>query len=37
MFEVDELSSFFNKLSKNNMRASQGVSDVPHDASHVVF
>ena len=27
MFEVDKLSSFFTKLSKNNMGASWGASD----------
>ena len=29
MFEVDKLSSFFTKLSKNSMGASWGVSDAP--------
>ena len=28
----DRLSSFFTKLSKNNMGASQGMSDAPCDA-----
>ena len=30
MFEVDKFSSFFTKLSKNNMGASWGVSDAPN-------
>ena len=30
MFEVDKLSSFFTKLSKNNMGASWGASDAPN-------
>ena len=29
MFEVDKLSSFFTKLSKNNVGASWGASDAP--------
>ena len=40
MFEVDKMSSFFTKLSKNNMgaswRASQGHL-TPHDTPHVIF
>ena len=30
----DSLSSFFTKLSNNNMGTSQGVSDAPCDATH---
>ena len=30
MFEVDKLSSFFTKLSKNNMGASWGASHAPN-------
>ena len=37
MFEVGKLSSFFTKLLKNNMGASWGVSDTPHDAPMLFF
>ena len=49
MFEVDKLSSFVTKLSKNNMGTSWGASDAPNtlpydgtsqgvsDAPHVIF
>ena len=33
MFEVDKMSSFFTKLSKNNMEASD-TPDTPHDGGH---
>ena len=37
MFEVNKLSSFFTKLSKDNIGASWGVSNAPnasHDGGH---
>ena len=45
MFEVDRLSSYLPNCQKNNMGASQGVSDTPQhpydwgasDGPHVIF